>query len=112
VQIDPEGDAKRAVAFVPQSDAAFIQREEFLWIEEWHPWLIQYLTLPTHDSIIAEVPEAMATSAANVLHAAMTQPWAELGGLSIGVEIKVGYNLLEQEEIQIERTNMQPLQSA
>lgn len=96
-------DAKRAVAFVPQSDAAFMQREMFLDVEAIDARLCSMLELPTHDSIVAEVldREADIKDAAGTLASAMTKKWPELGGLSIGVEAKVGYNLNDQVEVKV-----------
>lgn len=83
-------DAKRAVAFVPQSDACAIQREFLLALDR--TTLRQWLRMIIHDEIVMEVPEDQALTAATALGSIMTQPIRELGGLVIGAEVKVGRN--------------------
>lgn len=87
-------DAKRSVAFLPQSTASAIQTEYVLAAADF-PLLAPCLRWIVHDSIIMEVPVEDAQAAASALQSVMTQPIAELGGLSIGVEVKVGPNLAE-----------------
>jgi len=90
-------DAKRAIAFVPQSDGSAIQTEDLLTLAGM-PELEPYLRLIIHDSVVLEVPEAEALGVARVVHAIMTRPRPELGGLTIGAEVKAGYNLGEWDE--------------
>ena len=94
-------DAKRAVAFVPQSTASAIQTEVLLNIVERHPWMVPYLRLIIHDAIVLEVPERDAERAARVLTQEMTHPWPELQGLAIGAETKIGKNLADMKEISL-----------
>lgn len=89
-------DAKRAVAFVPQSDASAIQTEVLLAVPD---WLRPHLRLIIHDAIVLEVPEADTERAAQEITGLMVQPWAQLGGLAIGAETKVGHSLACMEEI-------------
>jgi DNA polymerase I-like protein with 3'-5' exonuclease and polymerase domains len=100
-RFDLGDDAKRAVAFVPQSDAAFMQRELFLLMDQENKDFTELLELPTHDSIVAEVRPNEIGEASRMLYKHMTRCWPELDGLSIGVELKVGSNLAEQEEISV-----------
>jgi uracil-DNA glycosylase family 4 len=91
-------DAKRAVAFVPQSMASFIQSEVVLKLVE-RGWL-PMLRAIVHDSIIMEVPEDELEGAAMDLHAALTAPIKQLNDLTIGAEIKYGPNLHDMTEWQ------------
>jgi DNA polymerase I-like protein with 3'-5' exonuclease and polymerase domains len=92
-------DAKRAVAYLPQSDAAFIQREVLLALWGIDDLLREWLRLAIHDSIVLEVPEFYVNWAVQQLHREMTQPWPQLGGLTIGCEVKVGPSLGEMKEV-------------
>jgi hypothetical protein len=101
--IDHDGDAKRAVAFRPQSDASAIQSEVILRLAEGYEGMIDWMRLIIHDSIILEVPEDKVEMAATILHTEMTRPIPELplkdgGLLAIGAETKVGRNLAAYNE--------------
>lgn len=89
--IDHDGDAKRAVAFRPQSDASAIQTEVILRLGE-EPEMLEYLRLIIHDEIVCEVPEDRIEWAASLLHNEMMRPIPELNGLVIGAETKYGRN--------------------
>jgi uracil-DNA glycosylase family 4 len=96
--IDHDGDAKRAVAFRPQSDASAIQTEVILRVAEGYDKVLEYLRLIIHDEIVMEVPEDNVEDAATILHTEMTRPIPELpladgSLLSIGAETKYGRNL-------------------
>lgn len=80
-------DAKRAIAFLPQSTASAIQ-DVVLHDLYYNTEFKQWLRLPIHDSGLSYVPVEKATDAARVMYAAFTQEFPELGGLSIGAEIK------------------------
>ena len=89
-------DAKRAIAFLPQSTASAIQDTyiEALWKESHpHDWLLypfrEWLCLPIHDSLFHYVPMEWKDWAVNTLYSVMARPIPELGGLAIGAEIKV-----------------------
>jgi uracil-DNA glycosylase family 4 len=101
--VDHEGDAKRAIAFRPQSDAAAIQREDLLALAK-IDWLLPLLRLPTYDSIVIEAPNNLVDKSIEALYNQFKQPIKELGGLpgfdgTIGFEIKVGLSLGEMEEV-------------
>jgi DNA polymerase I-like protein with 3'-5' exonuclease and polymerase domains len=53
------------------------------------PWPAR-LVLMVHDSILIETPVALRDEVITCLKTAMTQPWKELAGFSIPVEIKYG----------------------
>lgn len=48
-----------------------------------------HLLLQVHDSLIVEAPKHMTRQVAEIMHTVMTQPWPELGGMSIPVELEV-----------------------
>jgi DNA polymerase len=85
-------DAKRAVAFRPQSAAAAIQRIVVKRLLERMPEALAWLCLLVHDSIIADVPDAFVGHYCQTLYDVMTSPIDELEGLTIGAEILVGEN--------------------
>lgn len=97
-EVDHEGDAKRAIAFRPQSDAAAIQREDLLALEQIE-WLAPLVRLPTYDSIVIEAPNNLVDKVCEALYNQFKKPITELGGLEIGFEIKVGVSLGEMEEV-------------
>lgn len=92
-------DAKRLIAFLPQSTGAGIIKKATR--ELWHeyPEIGRMLRLLVHDSIIAEVPEKEAEEIARIIAAVMTRPveqlpldpaWGLGDYLSIDVEAKMG----------------------
>jgi len=85
-------DAKRCIAFLPQSDASAIQTEDLLTLAS-DPVIRPMLRLIIHDSHVLECPLDKLDYTCQVLHNTMSRPRPELGGLSIGVEIKFGSNL-------------------
>lgn len=114
-RIDGE-DAKRCVAYYPQSTAAGVIKDAALraaWVEaggEDYIGDLYYGKTPlralVHDSILAEVPLASVERAVEVLVRNMTRPikqlpcpaeWGLGEYLTIGVEAKVGKNWLEME---------------
>lgn len=46
--------------------------------------------LQVHDSILVETPQNLVEQVVHAMNLAMTQPWKEMGGFSIGVAFKVG----------------------
>ena len=92
-------DAKRAVAFLPQSTASAIQSSFVLEIERAHPDLSKGLRWLIHDSIVCEMPVESALVAARELKGVMEMPHPLLGGLAIGAECKVGKNLRDMEVV-------------
>lgn len=101
-------DAKRAVAFKPQATASALQT---LYIQRLPEKYREYLTngqyfIPTlraiiHDSLVFEVDEKHKLELAEAAFKAMTGPVAELGGLSIGAECKIGKNLGEMKTVEL-----------
>jgi DNA polymerase-1 len=91
-------DAKRAVAFVPSSDASAMQTEYLLELVE-HRAVAAGLRNLVHDSFWIEVPENDVDQVARQVQQTMTKPFPELGGLSVGVELKVGPNLGEMQPL-------------
>lgn len=85
-------DAKRAVAFVPQSDASCIQNLDLLELHK-DPLVAPCLRLIIHDSFVLEVPLELVDYTCQRLHSIMSRPRPELGGESIGVEIAIGADL-------------------
>lgn len=90
-------DAKRAVAFVPQSDASFVQSDILLRLVERDSRFLDWLVGIVHDSIILDVPLSESGYAAVTLYEEMVRPLPQLDGLYIGAEVKRGYNLGEME---------------
>jgi DNA polymerase-1 len=89
-------DAKRAVAFVPSSDASAIQTDDVLELAA-DPKVEPHMRLICHDSVTLEVPEPDVDRVAAKVHAVMTRERPELGGLAIGAEVMVGPSLGEME---------------
>src|ERR1017187_5700181 len=85
-------DAKRCIAFLPQSDASALQTEDLLTLAA-DPLIRPMLRLIIHDSFVLECPIDRVDYACGGLYQTMSRPRPELGGLSIGVEIKYGSNL-------------------
>lgn len=85
-------DAKRALAFIPQNCAGSFCRDTLLLIgaSPWAAYMPANVTV--HDGYTLEVPEAMASAAADFLVEILTRPVVELGGLRIGCEVDMGYN--------------------
>jgi len=96
-EVDHEGDAKRAVAYRPQSDAAAIQREDILAMEPYTDYS-KFLRLPTYDSLILEAPDKLVDKGIEMLYNQFCKPIRELGDLTIGFEVKVGSNLAPKKD--------------
>lgn len=99
-EVEPDGDAKRAIAFRPQSDAAAVQREDLLALEQ-VDWFSKLIRLPTYDSIVVEAPVELVDKSIELLCAQFAKAIPELGGLTIGFEVRVGENLQEMSEVTI-----------
>jgi hypothetical protein len=99
-------DAKRAVAFVPQSDASFVQSDILLRLVSRDIRTLEWLVAIVHDSIILDVPDGLCSHVASILSEEMTAPIAQLGGLAIGAEVKVGNNLGEMKPWQTPSTSV------
>lgn len=83
----PGGDGPSAVAFLPSSIIAFIAKECMLQL--WKLETGKYLVWQIHDELVCDVPVERAEAVAAEMQRIMEQPWPELGGLSIGCEIKI-----------------------
>jgi DNA polymerase I-like protein with 3'-5' exonuclease and polymerase domains len=91
-------DAKRAIAFLPQSTASACQSEVLLRLAQYEH-MRSWLRLIIHDSFLCEPPEADALACAAMLRDEMLAPIPELGGLQIGVEVSVGQNWGEMHKV-------------
>jgi DNA polymerase I-like protein with 3'-5' exonuclease and polymerase domains len=91
-------DAKRAVAFRPQASASAIQTDFVIAADQ--TWMANHLRWIVHDSIICEVPEEKALAMAIELKCLMEYPVAQLDGISIGAEAKVGPNLRDMKVVE------------
>jgi len=89
-------DGKRCIAFVPQSDGSAIQTEDLLTLDTIEG-VGDWLRLIIHDSFVLEVPDSEIEYACQTLYNVQSRPRPELGGLTIGSEVKVGSNLADQE---------------
>jgi DNA polymerase I-like protein with 3'-5' exonuclease and polymerase domains len=93
-------DAKRAIAYLPQSSASAIQD---IYVQAlWQTPLRDWLCMVIHDSCLAYVPVERAAEAAATMRAIMEAPIPELGGLAIGAEISMsapGGNWAEMEVV-------------
>lgn len=85
-------DAKRAVAFIPQSDGSCIQNIDLIALGD-DPLIEPWLRLVIHDSKIVHCPLELVDYTCRKLHATMSRARPELGGESIGVEIAIGEDL-------------------
>ena len=86
------GDAKRALAFIPQNCAGAFCRETLRMMGEsaWAPFMPANVSV--HDGYTLEVPEWMAEGAMAYLIDLLTRPIVELGNLRIGCEVEIGRN--------------------
>lgn len=85
-------DAKKAVAFLPQSTGAGLISEAIRRIFYLFPDVFQYLRWMIHDSLVAEAPVDRLPYVIGVIKACMEYPEERLGGLSVEVETSVGKN--------------------
>lgn len=82
-------EAREALAFRPQSSGAAMLREAMLALDEWDGKEFNFLA-PIHDAILVECPKENVADVISKMQRAMERPFAELGGLSIESEAKVG----------------------
>lgn len=101
-------DGKRCIAFRPQSDGSACQSEYLLNIydraaagDEVYQLLADSLALLIHDSLVFCVPATTAAAASQAVADVMNMPISELGGLRIGVEVKVGENMRDQNVVPV-----------
>ena len=92
-------DAKRVVAFLPQSSAAAIMKDTILIIggSKFKPYMPANLSV--HDSICLQVPKGLVDETVEWLAETMTRPIELMGGLRIGCEVKVGKNWGDLEKV-------------
>ncbi len=92
-------DVKAAVAFLPQSTAAGVMRQTLLRMRD----LVfsGHLILPVHDSFWFLARPSEIGELIQRIVADMTRQWSELGGLSVGIELYLGENMAEMEEIEV-----------
>lgn len=93
-------DAKRVVAFLPQSSAAAIMKDTILEIgksEEWRKFMPANLSV--HDSICLQVPPEKVDEAVEYLATLMTRPIPLMNNLRIGCEVKVGPNWADLKKV-------------
>ena len=98
-------DAKRGLAFLPQSTASGLLKEAMLRLQ--HTTVAPYMRLQVHDSLLCEIPEGEVDEMCRLLRAEMEKPseylplnpaW-DLGNfLSIGTETKTGLSWGQMEE--------------
>jgi DNA polymerase I-like protein with 3'-5' exonuclease and polymerase domains len=82
-------EAREALAFRPQSSGAAMLREAMLELEP-HDGVAFNFLAPIHDAILVECPEESVGHVVQLMKKAMERPFAELGGLAIESEAKVG----------------------
>lgn len=97
-QLEWGTDAKKAVAFLPQSTGAGLISEAILRIYRQFPEVFKWLKWMIHDSLIAMVPNSELSYGIGAMKACMEYPEPRLGGLSVEVEIEVGKNWGELHE--------------
>lgn len=97
-QLEWGTDAKKAVAFLPQSTGAGLISEAILRIYRQFPEVFKWLKWMIHDSLIAMVPNSELSYGIGVMKACMEYPEKRLDGLSVEVEIEVGKNWGELHE--------------
>jgi len=97
-QLEWGTDAKKAVAFIPQSSGAGLLSEAILRIHKLYPDVFKMLRWMIHDSLVVEVPIGQEPYAIGVLKACMELPEPRLGGLSVEVEVSVGANWGEMQD--------------
>ncbi|MFA5352622.1 MAG: DNA polymerase [Thermodesulfovibrionales bacterium] len=84
-------DAKKVLAFLPQSTGAGVLSEALLRLHTF-PEVFRMARWIIHDSLLAEIPEDKLPWAIGVIKHCMEYPIALLGGLSIEVDVKIGVN--------------------
>jgi DNA polymerase-1 len=83
-------DTPAALNFDPQSDTADISWAVLRLIADRFRGTGAEILSIVHDEVLTESPRGDVAQTVGILKEVMEQPWAELGGLSVPVEIKVG----------------------
>lgn len=87
----PGKEANEALAFLPQSTCAAMLRDTLVTLgNDSEEGTAFRLLVPTHDSISFEIKLGERDRIMQKVQGLMTRPWAELNGLSVDVEGKVG----------------------
>lgn len=94
-------DAKRAIAFLPQSSAGCFARQNIVRIGEspMEPYMPANITV--HDGYCLVVPKNLVDKAIETLYTVLTRPIPEMGGLTIGCEVEIGDNWGEMEKVKL-----------
>lgn len=93
------GDAKRCIAFLPQSSAGCFMKENLVLLSK--TWLEPFMPahVSVHDSLCVDVPRELKDRAVETLVEILTRPIPEMGGLQIGAEVEIGENWAEMETV-------------
>ena len=92
-------DAKRVVAFLPQSSAAAIMKDTILEIGKGAFRKFMPANLSVHDSICLQVPRDRVEETADYLSTLMTREIPLMNNLRIGCEVKMGPNWADLKKI-------------
>lgn len=95
----PGKEANECLAFLPQSTAAAMLREVLIQLIDAEDEVGFRVLTPIHDSILLSCPPENRLRVALFVKGVMERAWAELGGLSVEVESKVGPHLAAMEEL-------------
>lgn len=91
-------DAKRSLGFQPQSTAAGMMSEAILRIAQCRE-VFEMLRWTIHDALLAEIPDdKWLGDNIRYIKTCMENPFEQMGGLSIEVEVSIGKNWGEMEE--------------
>jgi DNA polymerase I-like protein with 3'-5' exonuclease and polymerase domains len=91
-QLVPGKQAAECVSFLPQSSGASMLRETILVMDSILDWVTCLLLAPIHDSLLFAILKVELEQWAPTIKGLMEREWPELGGLSVGVDMKVGDN--------------------
>lgn len=97
-------EANKALAFLPQSTAAGMLREALVSVEDLRANEFDgefFPLVPIHDAILLEVKAERAIEVARRVKEIMQAPWPQLNGLSIEVDIQMGYNWAEMKGLKV-----------
>ncbi len=94
-------DGRPCIAFLPQHANGMFQRENLKIIGG--TWARPYMPAHghVHDSIGLDCPEDLVDKAIDLLAETMNRPIVQLGGLQVGVEIKVGKNWDDMKSVKV-----------
>jgi DNA polymerase I-like protein with 3'-5' exonuclease and polymerase domains len=96
-------DAKRAIAYLPQSSAGSFMRDNLILIgeSEWGQYMPANVSV--HDGYVLDVPDrdGIPEAAVDFLVKILTRPIDEMGGLQIGCAVERGINWRHMDEIKV-----------